>query len=411
MSRGLSRSKLAKTVFPFFLETPIPKIFPVPIQAQEHTHWVIQSALASSELLFAILAMSAASLLALTKNFRTTFANLTDTEDRHGLISAHDAVAFKVVAVELLRSAIENNPEPDWDILLYSITCLMVTEIIKEDINAIKVHLDALRKLIQSRGGYENLPGHVIETLVSSSYIASTITGDRPIPPPLCGATMAKVEGRAASTPISNANPDLKQLGQGFLDPEMEAILGPQLVSIFRDMSIFILWGENYRLSSTDPGIARMDFFNCLRWRSHFSALNLPFEKQHAPNNMQAPCRIALLIFWNANTQVNQPGSLLYRTLAAQLRNALGKLVLYSSWERFQGLLAWVLLLGAFITEGEPECRWFAMNITSLLQNTGMTPWHEMEPILRRFLYLERTFQTGFERIWNKAIDFLTDST
>jgi hypothetical protein len=107
------------------LETFIPRNFVFPIQAQEHAHWVVQSALASSELLFAILALSGASLLTLTRNS----ASPADTEKPHGLISLHDVVAFKVVAVQLLRSAIENNSTPGWDSLLYTIMCLMVTEV------------------------------------------------------------------------------------------------------------------------------------------------------------------------------------------------------------------------------------------------------------------------------------------
>lgn len=107
------------------LETFIPRNFVFPIQAQEHAQWVVQSALASSELLFAILALSGASLLTLTRSP----ASSTDTEEPHGLISSHDVVAFKVVAVQLLRSSIENNSEPGWDCLLYTIMCLMDTEV------------------------------------------------------------------------------------------------------------------------------------------------------------------------------------------------------------------------------------------------------------------------------------------
>ena len=71
------------------------------------------------------MALSGASLLTLTRNS----ASSTDTEEPHGLISLHDVVAFKVIAVQLLRSAIENKSEPGWDSLLYTIMCLMVTEV------------------------------------------------------------------------------------------------------------------------------------------------------------------------------------------------------------------------------------------------------------------------------------------
>jgi hypothetical protein len=222
---------------------------------------------------------------------------------------------------------------------------------------------------------------------------------------------MAKYDGCIASIPVPNANPDLKQLGQAFFDSKMEAMLGSHLVNIFRDIGICTLWQEYYRLAGNDLIMTQMDCFNCLRWRSHFLVLNLPFENQHVNNNLRGPCRIALIIFFNANNQVSQPGSLLYRTLAAQLRNALEEPVSYPSWERSRGLLAWILLLGAFITEGEPEYGWFSMEITFLLQRIGRTSWNEIKPILLRFLYLERIFQAGFARIWNSAVGSLTEST
>ena len=224
VSGGLSDSRLAKTVFQFcesahlglnpdilqcnrfqrasqplhtlqldepllttnwtVLETFIPRFFPVSTEAEKHCSWVIQSVLTSSELLFAILAISAASFLAFTRNPRTTLVDWADTEDRYEAISMCESVTFKIIAVKLLRSAIENNTAPNPDILLYSIMCLMVTEvtsskftiqcailsrleIVDGDKMAVQVHTNALRSLMQSRGRYENVPSHIYETLLS----------------------------------------------------------------------------------------------------------------------------------------------------------------------------------------------------------------------------------------------------
>ena len=170
-------------------------------------------------------------------------------------------------------------------------------------------------------------------------------------------------------------------------------------------MSTFISWREYYHLSRSHPNPEEMDYIHALHWRSHFSALNFPFEPQHAQNNMQEPCRIALLIFCNTNNQINQPGSVLYRTLAAQLSDTLERSVLESFWESSHGILMWILFLGAFITEGQPESRWFVMNIASGLRNIQINWWAEMETILLRFFYLERIHQNAFEQIWNDAIE------
>ena len=112
------------------LGTFTPRIFPVPIEAKRHNSWVVQSVLTSPELLLAILAIGAASFLALTRNPRTTSSGLADTEDSYGTISLHDAIAYKIIAVKHLRSAVEDNTALRPGILLYCIMCLMVTEVI-----------------------------------------------------------------------------------------------------------------------------------------------------------------------------------------------------------------------------------------------------------------------------------------
>ena len=244
----------------------------------------------------------------------------------------------------------------------------------------------------------------MLTKVIRSCYISSIITGDPPIPPPLHGATETMGKEFDTFASISCASSRLRQLGQAFFEPQIKEILGPQLVSIFRDMSTFISWREYYHLNRAHPNPEEMDHIHAIHWRSHFSALNFPFESQPMQNDMQEPCRIALLVFWNTTNQINQPESVLYGTLAAKLSDALEKSILESFWETSQGMLAWILLLGAFVTEGQPESRWFIMSIASGLRNTGVILWAEMESILLRYLYLERIHQKAFEQIWKDAI-------
>lgn len=194
-------------------------------------------------------------------------------------------------------------------------------------------------------------------------------------------------------------------MGQAFFDPNIKNILGPRLVSVFQDMTTFILWREHHHLNRSHPNLTQMDYCQSVSWTSHFAALNLPFEPQDKPNNMQEACRIAFLIFWNASNAVNRPGSILYRTLAAKLEHALERSVLQSFRERALGMLTWILLLGAFITDGQPESAWFITEIGCGLRDKERTTWREMEAILLQFLYLERIYQKKFELIWNDAIE------
>ena len=98
--------------------------------AEEHAHWITQTVLTSSELFLAVLAVGAASLLAMTERRTSSPPDAEDVEDCGEVISMHDAVTFKIDAVKILRSAINNDEVLDSGILIYSIMCLMVTEVL-----------------------------------------------------------------------------------------------------------------------------------------------------------------------------------------------------------------------------------------------------------------------------------------
>lgn len=108
----------------------IPSILPVASQAEEHTNWVFQSAVASSNILYAILAVGAASLLALDEVTNSGSTGSPDANDRHGTIPTRDAIIFKIIAVKLIRSGVEGDAQLKEEFLLYSVMCLMVTEVI-----------------------------------------------------------------------------------------------------------------------------------------------------------------------------------------------------------------------------------------------------------------------------------------
>ena len=218
-------------------------------------------------------------------------------------------------------------------------------------------------------------------------------------------------------------DPRLSQLGQAFLDPSVRSILGERLTGALLDMKAFILWREHYYSlhEPPKPTPAESTYYHLLRWRSQYLALDIPFQAQdqssqtdgqdakREPHCLGEPCRIALLIFWHASTQLHSPGSILYRTLASQLKSALERCLSHSStWKHFPGLMFWDLLLGAFITEGEPENQWFVANVARGVKCTfggKFLAWEQMATVLERFLYLERLFKPGFNRTWDKAVE------
>lgn len=103
------------------LQTFIPRVFLVPSQTREHEQWIIQRAVNSPALYFAIASAGAASLLALTRS------SFRPYQDR--LISRYDAKLLETVAMKRLGFSLDSGELLNSAILMYVIMCLMVTEV------------------------------------------------------------------------------------------------------------------------------------------------------------------------------------------------------------------------------------------------------------------------------------------
>jgi hypothetical protein len=103
---------------------------------------------------------------------------------------------------------------------------------------------------------------------------------------------------------------------------------------------------------------------------------------------------------------------MVYRTLSTQLMSALGQCSsLPSLWHQFQDLLFWILHLGAFITQGQTDSQWYVEEIVQGARKAGnVLIWKELEMIFNRFLYIERIFNAGLKKIWDRVISLVHDA-
>ena len=264
------------------------------------------------------------------------------------------------------------------------------------------------------------------------------MTSQPPLLPPFYPTEMTKAEAHPLLERIVTSYPQLADLGQAFFDPAIEAVLGPELVQLLHNMRAVMLWREHCHHTRQPPSDAEMTYFHNLAWRTRFLALNLPYEAAvhqptHRQQGMREPCRLAILIFWNACNQVNRPGSPLYRTLAAQLQTAFQPALTASNlwgpsdlWElldeHLHGMLLWILLLGAFIThdvalQGEADndevffMRAIAEYLRVNLTKGRRLDWKEVEGTLKRFLYLEGIFGDNMQQIWVEVMELTAELT
>lgn len=192
-------------------------------------------------------------------------------------------------------------------------------------------------------------------------------------------------------------------MGTGILTFDVDNVLDWRISQAFRDMTEVVQYREYYHEKQLQPVEAELDYINAKSYQFRYAALSAPFEPRAPVSDKEESCRLAMLIFWFSNYQISQPDSALNRTLTAQLKTALQASDLKGLWGPRYELLAWVLLLGAFISAGQRERPWFVLNLARVSRVLRVTEWSQARAVVMRFYYLDRVYAKGMQASWEEA--------
>lgn len=227
--------------------------------------------------------------------------------------------------------------------------------------------------------------------------MACTIDNTAPIPTPLVATEIGEVQ--AIPSIAFEIYPILGEIGQAFVDNNFTKYLSQYLTQAYSSMRAVVILMEYLQKSQRPPTALQKSFYHCKVLNCHFLATQSLFEDD--VTDIQEPLRLALLIFWNATTQLN--ASMLYRTLAIKLKSSLEGKKFETSWASNTPILLWILLLGAFMSTGQPEYTWFISQIAEVSQRAGGKDWLWLKAMLQRFFYFEGIFEPSFKRSWEEA--------
>jgi hypothetical protein len=230
--------------------------------------------------------------------------------------------------------------------------------------------------------------------------MCAAITGSLPPAPP---TSSLQVPASAFDLVLSDVPPFLRDVGTALLLPSVAGLFDWQLNQAFYDLREVVLYREYYHHKECPPPAAELDHFNAKSYNLRYLVLTIPFQNQTPVSDKQEACRIALLIFWNANYLVRRPESALFRRLTTQLKAALETSDLQQFWGLHFELLVWVLFLGAHISAGQRERSWFIMNLARGAQLLKLGNWADVRIILLRYFYIDRVYQKSFEEAWQEA--------
>jgi hypothetical protein len=231
--------------------------------------------------------------------------------------------------------------------------------------------------------------------------MSATIERSFPIMPPASPLLAASASTYDKIT--SSADPQLKQMGTGLLNPDVASLFDESLVQAFRDLREVTLYREFFHNQECGLPEIEVEYFSAKAYETLHRLLSMPFQFPKATSPQQEPCRLALLIFWHANWAIHLPDSGVFRSLTDQLKSALQQSNLQTLWHPHDKLFIWVMFLGAYISVGQKEHSWFMMYLARSIQQRGLKYSQELKAVLQHFFYIDRIYRKGLEDIWNEA--------
>jgi len=272
------------------------------------------------------------------------------------------------------------------------------------DVFEAAAHLNGLQKLISVRGGFHGLPIPVVQELVGVCHLNSILTASPPsLAPP---AITDGVPQDVMSEVESGTRRSLTPVGQGLLDGFKSSFFSEDMLNTVRDMRESTLFKEYVVDNELGPSFPGSDIMAIKRM--HIVHRLLTFHPRGSSaasrSEMEEACRIALLVFWNANLMLHQPSSAIFRSLTEQLKRALEATDMRFFWTPLSDTLLWILFLGAHISLGQKQRPWFVMQIARGAQILHLQDWTEVRSLLYRFFYLDRVYLTSYKTIWEEAM-------
>lgn len=153
---------------------------------------------------------------------------------------------------------------------------------------------------------------------------------------------------------------------------------------------------------------AQSSYYHSKCMSTHFLVLTREAVLEGYIDWLREACWLALLIFWNANTQLHSRKSILYQNLAADLKAALVAADSTRLHDEYPLLLIWMCFLGAFISRHQRERPWFVTTISRFARARPTITWNEVVLKLNRFLYIEDIYGREFRQIWRDAKSICT---
>ncbi|MCJ1283158.1 hypothetical protein MMC26_002485 [Xylographa opegraphella] len=290
------------------------------------------------------------------------------------------------------------------DTSIAAVALLAGMENICGNVDVLKVHLDALEKLVGMRGGSENLGnGGILHTTVfCQDILAATMMGTKPRFEPTKYRKL--VSHTRQFRKEGGTNPKPKPSDKARDIPGL-AICGgyhDDFVNIFQDLYNISTVLQTVNRFTLDQMVA----FESLRSRIEHSLLCLPkqcpYHGIRESHCVYEPNRLAALIYSNYVFRGFTPKFPLLMALKQSLTDVLSRkeqaeLEVASEDDILSGAVLWIYCMGAILALTEKEKDWFAVRIAKVIIAMGLDDWSDCDYQLKsRFLWTSKMSDVMF---------------
>ncbi|MCJ1404399.1 hypothetical protein MMC11_007624 [Xylographa trunciseda] len=292
------------------------------------------------------------------------------------------------------------------DSTIASVALLAGMENLSGNVEVLKLHIDALEKLVKMRGGTEKLGmGGILHTTVfCQDLLAATMMGTKPRFEPVRYKKLASRREKFLREGGTNAKPGMREIsGLAICGGYQE-----DLVNIFQDlhnMTIVLQTVHNFTVSQM---VAFGDVRSCIEHRLLCLPKKCPYHGTREHECVFEPNRLAALIYSNYAFRSFAPALPLLVVLKRSLievfeRKEEAHLKVACESDILSGAVLWIYCMGAILALSDVEKEWFALRIARVIVAMGLDGWTDCDYQLKsRFLWTSKMSSVMYDSYFDQ---------
>ncbi|KAI9735902.1 MAG: hypothetical protein M1834_001368 [Cirrosporium novae-zelandiae] len=326
-----------------------------------------------------------------------------------GYKPAVDCVKYKIQAWKAIHETIMDPTRALQDDFITTIAFLRGVECFGGDVDSIRVHNQGLIRLVELRGGLDNLPHLTVSKIFTGDIKTSVLTSEKPVfmindvwRRETHNAYLLDLERVRSVCPRGHG---MECLATGFLRKHISIHLHSDLLKILNDLRTLVLYTEDCKSSNELNALQDGPYANDPYIEIEHRIISFYFDNCYQTDDHMQECFcLALLLFSNMTFWGGLFLTVTFlRSQSRLLKESLLRLELNFPRQSYPELFFWMFFMGALTAE-ETEKMWFVRQLASVGKYLGLYEWTDVETLLSNFFYVDRVFKASFSRLWSGEV-------